>query len=210
MKCTSARTTPWFATLAMALAGCAAVAPTLETWKPAPVGASWVARQINTGSYGKDQQSTVTRIADRDWNGRPALALKTGTGMLLQQPADGRWLALLNAEGKTVASFDPPAGWSLPLAVGQSWKRPQKMSNLVLGRSAEYEWGCTVAAFEKVTVPAGTFDTFRVECAASNDSQDTYWVAAALHPFVKTHLVRGPKHPSGPGTQDTELLKLPS
>jgi hypothetical protein len=84
------------------------------------------------------------------------------------------------------------------------------MTNLSTGKTLEQEWGCTVAAYEKVTVPAGTFDAFRVECTSSADAQDTYWVNAAVHPFLKTKLVRGPKHPSGPGTQETELLRLPS
>ena len=53
-------------------------------------------------------------------------------------------------------------------------------------------------------VPAGTFDAFRVECASPADSQDTYWVAAGVHPFLKTRSVRGPKSPNGAGTQDTE------
>ncbi|MFO1326301.1 MAG: hypothetical protein U1F56_03000 [Rubrivivax sp.] len=196
--------------LAAALAGCAATAPPGEVWKPAPVGMSWSTLQRNTGSFGKDVQVTVTRLPDRDWNGTPAVVLKTGNGMLLQQPADGRWLATLAPDGRTVATFDPPAGWSQPIAVGQSWKRPQKMTNAATGRTLEYEWGCTVAAFEKVTVPAGTFDAYRVECKSTIDAQDTFWVSVAVHPFLKTGAMRGPAHPSGQGTQETELLKLPS
>jgi hypothetical protein len=209
--CTSSRRTACWAVLAATLGGCAATAPPVDMWKPAPVGTSWTAMQRNTGSFGKDTQTTVSRVADMDWKGTPAVALKMSSGMvLLQQPTDGRWFALLAPDGKPVMSFDPPAGWAQPIAVGNSWKRPQKMTNLSAGRTFEYEWGCTVPAFEKVTVPAGTFDTLRVECTSTLDSQDTYWVSAAVHPFVKTKTVRGPKHPSGAGTQETELLKIPS
>lgn len=207
---TSTRAATNCAVLAATLGGCAATAPPLDLWRPAPVGMSWAAMQRNTGSFGKDTQTATTRVADMDWKGTPAVALKTSTGMLLQQPADGRWLALLAPDGKPVVTFDPPGGWAQPIAVGNSWKRPQKMTNLSTGRTFEYEWGCTVAAYEKVTVPAGTFDALRVECMSTLDSQDTFWVSAAVHPFLKTKLVRGPKHPSGPGTQETELLKVPS
>ncbi len=208
--CTSARTAAYFAVLAATLGGCAATAPSVEAWKPAPVGASWAAIQRNTGSYGKDTQTVSTRLADRTWNGSPVMTIKTATGTLLQQPTNGRWLAFLGPDDKPVVTFDPPAGWDSPIAVGSSWKRTQKMTYVSSGKTLEYEWSCTVPAYEKVTVPAGTFDAFRVECTSSLDSQDTYWVTAAVHPFLKTKLVRGPKHPNGPGTQETELLRLPS
>ena len=198
------------ALVAATLAGCAAVPPTMGEWKPAPVGTSWATAQRNTGSFGKDMETSTTRMPDREWKGLQAVVLKTTAGFLLQHPKDGRWLALMNAEGRPVVEFDPPAGWTRPIAVGDSWKRTQKMNNLVTGRTAEYESSCTVAAWEKVTVPAGTFDALRVECSSSADAQDTYWTSPAVHPFVKTRLVRGPRNPNGPGTQETELLKLPS
>jgi hypothetical protein len=208
--CTRTRTASYLAVLAATLGGCAAVAPQVDAWKPAPVGASWAAVQRNTGSYGKDTQTTTTRLADVDWKGSPALAIKTATGTLLQQPADGRWLAFLGPDGKPAITWDPPAGWGLPIGVGSSWKGPRKMTNLSSGKTLEYEWGCTVAAYEKVTVPAGTFDSFRVECRSSADSEDTYWVSPTVHPFLKSKSVRGPKNPAGAGTQETELLKVPS
>ena len=207
---TTTRTAMYWAALAAFLGGCATTAPPVETWKPAPVGMSWSTMQRNTGSYGKDMQTSTTRVADMDWKGSPAVALKTATGTLLQQPADGRWLAFLAPDGKPVTIFDPPAGWPLPIGVGSSWKGPRKITNLSTGRTLEFEWSCTVPAYEKVTVPAGTFDAFRVECTSTVDSQDTYWVTPAVHPFLKTKAVRGPKHPAGPGTQETELLKTPS
>ena len=107
------RSTTLAALLAAALAGCA-TSPRIDTWTPAPVGSSWSAAQRNTGSFGKDMQTTITRMPDVTWNGAPALALKTGAGMLLQQPSDGRWLAVLNAEGKPMVTYDPPAGWGPP------------------------------------------------------------------------------------------------
>ncbi|MBL8341701.1 MAG: hypothetical protein JNL30_09560 [Rubrivivax sp.] len=209
-SCTSTKAAVCAAALAAMLGGCATPDPRTQPWKPAPIGANWMAAQRNTGSFGKDTQTTTTRLADMDWNGSPALVLKTANGMLLQQPADGRWLAFLSPDGKPTVTFDPPAGWSQPIAVGDNWKRAQKVTNVATGGTREHEWGCTVAAYEKVTVPAGSFDAYRVECSSSLDTQDTYWVTATVHPFLKTRAVRGVKHPSGPGTQETELLKAPS
>lgn len=195
---------------AAALIGCAASAPADVPWKPAPVGASWGAQQRNTGSFGKDTQTQVTRVADMTWNGGPVMAVRTGAGgTLLQRHADGRWLAMLAPDGKPAVTFDPPAGWELPFEVGSRWRRQQKMTNVATGRTLEYEWACTVPAREKVTVPAGTFDAYRIECRTSIGGEDTYWVSPAVHPFLKTRSVRGPNHPMGAGTQETELLKLP-
>ncbi len=208
--CPTTRRAKVLVMLAATLGGCATVAPSLDTWQPAAVGTSWTTQQRNTGSFGKDTQAVVTRVPDMDWKGAPAVALKTANGTLLQQPADGRWLALLGADGKPAVTWDPPAGWSLPLGVGSRWGGPRKMINLVSGRTLEVETACTVPAYEKVTVPAGTFDAFRVECTGSADNRDTYWLAPGVHPFLKTQSVRGPKHPQGPGTQDTELLRLPA
>jgi hypothetical protein len=206
----STKTATWLLALAAIMGGCGSAGLRVDSWRPAPVGTSWAAAQRNTGSYGKDTQTTTTRVADVEWKGAPAMAIKTATGTLLQQPADGRWLAFLGPDGKPVVTWDPPAGWALPIQVGSSWNEPRKMTNVATGKTLEYQWSCAVAAAEQVTVPAGTFDALRVECRTSTDSQDTYWVSPAVHPFLKTKSVRGPKNPMGAGTQEMELLKVPS
>ncbi|MFO1268892.1 MAG: hypothetical protein U1F67_20340 [Rubrivivax sp.] len=70
------------------------------------------AQQRNTGSFGKDTQTQVTRVADMTWNGGPVMAVRTGAGgTLLQRHADGRWLAMLAPDGKpAVTSTRRPAG----------------------------------------------------------------------------------------------------
>jgi len=206
----STRTRTSLVAMAAIMGGCAAVTPRVDAWKPAPVGTSWAQSQRNTGSFGQDRQTTTTRVADVDWKGSPAVALKSAMGTLLQRPADGRWLAFLGPDGKPATTWDPPAGWDLPYGVGSSWKAPRKMTSLSTGKTLEYEWSCTVPAYEKVTVPAGTFDAFRVECKSSTDSEETFWVTPAVHPFLKSKIMRGPKNPFGPGTQEMELVKLPS
>lgn len=208
--CTRTRAKTCLVMLSAILGGCAAVAPQMDAFRPSPVGSSWIAMQRNTGSYGKDTQMTTTRVADTTWNGSPALAIKTNTGTLLQQPGDGRWLAFLGPDGKPLATWDPPAGWAFPIRVGSSWKEPRKVSYPANGKTIAYEWSCTVPAYERITVAAGTFDALRVECTTNVDSQDTIWVSPATHPWLKSKSVRGPKNPMGAGTQETELLKAPS
>jgi len=70
-----------------------------------------------------------------------------------------------------------------------------------------------VSAFEKVTVPAGTFNAYRIEWVSSQGERETRWVAPADGiATVKRHVERVASHPQGPGVLDAELLSrtLPS
>ncbi len=194
----------------VAVAGCASTGPQVQAWNPAPVGTSWEAVQRNTGSFGKDTRTKSTRLEDATWKGAKVVAVKGGAGVMLQNPGDGRWLALLSPDGKPAVTFDPPAGWTYPMAVGTTWGGKRSVFNVASGKTTEYTTDCKVDAYEKVTVAAGTFDAFRVHCASSMDTDETYWLSPSVHPFLKTKIVRGAKNPSGGGTQETELIKAPS
>jgi hypothetical protein len=205
------RTVAFTAALAALMAaGCATVEPQIAGWTPAPMGSSWEVAQRNTGSYGKDVKFKVTR-GDGSWQGAPAVAMKTSLGgTLMMRPSDGKWLGMLAADGKPVVSFDPPIGWEFPLKVGKSWTNRHRMTQLATGAVVEYELSCKVLEFEKVTVPAGTFDAFRINCKTSTGSDDTYWTSPAVQPFVKTRLQRSANAPQGAGSQEAELVSLPS
>ena len=70
-KCNSIRNIGGYAAvLAAVLAGCAALAPQVERWQPAPVGASWETAQRNTGRY-EDALSKVT-VREGTWKGSPS------------------------------------------------------------------------------------------------------------------------------------------
>lgn len=83
------------------------------------------------------------------------------------------------------------------------------MTVLSTGNVTDFEVSCNVEAYEKVTVRAGTFDAFKIGCKNSLGSQDTYWLSPNVQPFIKRAEVRGASHPSGPGTQDSELIQRP-
>jgi hypothetical protein len=70
----------------------------------------------------------------------------------------------------------------LPLTEGYS----TTYYNLDLGSQRILPVHLRVAGSEKITVPAGTFDTFKVEYASeSGTTQSTLWVAKDLHKPVK-------------------------
>jgi hypothetical protein len=203
-------TVGYAAALASVVASCAAVPPQVERWQAAPVGASWETAQRNTGSYGKDALSKVT-VREGTWKGSPAVALAMESGgTLLQQPSDGKWIALLGRDGQPAITWDPPNGFPYPLRLGNSWTSHQRMTVVASGKITEWDSSCNVAGYEKVTVQAGTYDAFRIQCTNTLGGEDTYWLSPSVHPFLKTKLKRNEGHPSGPGTQEAELVRAPS
>ncbi|MCM2251933.1 MAG: hypothetical protein NDJ19_06205 [Ramlibacter sp.] len=200
-----------YAAVVALAAGCAALGPQLAEWRPAPVGASWEIAQRNSGSYGKDAQVRITRLADSTWKGIPVAAMKSSSGgTLLMQASDGKWLAFLGADGKPVMSFEPAVGWDYPLYVGKSWTTRHKLTMHAANQVSDYEFSCKVEDFEKVSVRAGLLDAFRVHCTSNMGSDDIFWSSPDVQPSVKTRLVRGPRSPLGPGMQETELVSRPS
>lgn len=197
------------AVLAAVLGGCAASGPQADTWVAPAVGTSWEIAQRNSGSYGKDVQYRVTR-RDTTWKGAPAVALTNSLGgSIVAEPAGGKWLAMVGRDGQPAITFDPPLGWNYPLKVGKSWSGRQRLTVHASGKTIEYELSCSIPAFEKVTVPAGTFEAFRIHCTSSIGNDETFWTSPGLGTFVKTRLVRGPGNPFGAGTQESELVARP-
>lgn len=201
-----ARTPVALAALAATLLGaCAAMGPRAERWVvPAP-GSTWEMAQRNTGSYGKDVRYSVTS-GTTTWKGAPAVALKNSMGStILADPQTGKWLVVLGPNGQPAMSYDPPMGWEYPLHVGKSWSGHQRLTLHGPGRTLEFDFTCKVDGVEKVSVAAGSFDTFRIFCEGPG-SKETYWSSTENGQFVKTRLVREPNNPFGPGTQESELV----
>ena len=126
----------------------------------------------------------------------------------------------------TTGPFPPPLAWKgpddegqmtvegemndlFPLEVGKS------MTVSLDGRSTSYPQGwshsrrCTVDAQESVTVPAGTFDAFKVVCIQGQRLSDpfqtrTYYYAPAVQTVVYEHVAR-----DGRPDETTELVSLP-
>lgn len=62
------------------------------------------------------------------------------------------------------AKWDPSRSeFKFPMRVGESWARRYQVTNIKTGATSACISDAKVAANEKVTVPAGTFDTFRLE-----------------------------------------------
>jgi hypothetical protein len=110
-----------------------------------------------------------------------------------------RWRTELG-EGSATTSGDPMA--LFPLAVGKSAGWSQTGTNN--GQTFTNEIRCGVSGTENVTVPAGSFDTFKVECTRGSNPANpfrtsTYWYAPSIGTVMATSRTRD-------GSSESRLL----
>jgi hypothetical protein len=85
---------------------------------------------------------------------------------------------------------------SFPLAIGKSWTYSNHAEFKDMGGTLRQDAGVTVAAYEKVTVPAGQFDAFKIETrgkfgqeggagAGATEFTETTWYAPSARAVVK-------------------------
>src|SRR5262249_31373576 len=114
----------------------------------------------------------------------------------------GQW----SRDGKPDRTYDPPEPlYDWPLFVGKSWSSETRIKyhdrNLTLEDKQVY----TVDAFEEITVPAGTFKTFRIRLM-SPYQRYVYWYEPKLGLVLKVDWERFAAHPFGVGTYQMEAL----
>jgi hypothetical protein len=196
------------AVIIVGLTGCATVEPTAERYVPPEVGASWEVLQKGTGSLGGDARYTVTRAVNTRWQGKDAMSFKVPQTQILADPVTGRWMAITRLDGTPLMSFEPPMGWDHPVKVGNTYTTRQKVTLHAMNRTVEYDRSCSVLGYEKLTISAGTFDTFKVRCTDTAGHDDTHWVDPKRGVFMKQRLIRTDQYVLGAGTQDVELLSF--
>lgn len=184
------------------LGGCA-TAPGASYVAPA-AGATWSTLQRNTGSFGSGEARLDSVRGDMVWEGRQMITFKNNQGTVVADPALGNWVAILAPDGKLATRFEPPMGYEWPLTVGKEMKVNYKMVNAA-GAGFPVSSTCKVENYEDIAIRAGTFKTFRIAC--TNDiGSDVSWYAPDIGIFVKTSQRRGPNHPAGAGTRETEII----
>lgn len=156
-----------------------------------------------SGSWGgTSQERRFVFQGDREWRGRKLLSY--GTFHL-----DDRLRYVVRIrDGRVTESWDPHySPIEFPLFVGRSWTTRFAYANQETGRSyPNVHLPFAVQAFEKVTVPGGTFDAFRISGAEAG-VQWTYWYAPEVTFVTKIRVGRTRESPSGPGLLEWELLR---
>lgn len=133
-------------------------------------------------SYKGDGLEKVNTASGQD--GTVCLYASLSNGKTETLRVHGGLVGSIDAQGESFAKgLDLKALW--PLKVGN------KITNTVTivgrdGKSYTSTVTMTVVAYEKVTVPAGTFDAFRVEeSKAESNRRDIHWWAPAVSASVK-------------------------
>ena len=98
---------------------------------------------------------------ESDWSRKVVASL--AEGRFTVEGANGTQLTF-DGEGNSLDKRGPEYSWrrfNFPLSVGKHWNHERKIAGDTWNGNENSSW--VVKAYEKVTVPAGTFDCFRVE-----------------------------------------------
>ena len=145
-------------------------------WK---VGNRWAFHQV--GGLPRSESDWSREVVEALADDRFSVRTNTGSTMVF----DG--------ETNSLDSRGPAFSWkrfSFPLSVGKRWQYTRRVENTSTDGVESASWH--VKAYEKLTVPAGTFDCFRVEgviwqsrtymmYGPSRSQEDvTYWYCPAV------------------------------
>jgi hypothetical protein len=194
------------AALTLLGSGCGLMAPKSERYPPPQAGTTWTTMVRDSGSYGSGSAQLTGRfLPDRMWQGKEVHAFEFGGLTTLMTQSDANFIVQLKGETPTL-TWDPPVGWLWPLEVGKTWTRKSTLTIHAAKRAVDYEYTQTVEAYEDVTVPAGTYKTFRVKTTSTLGDENVVWWSPDLGLFIRSRLARTAKNALGPGTRETELV----
>lgn len=187
------------------LSGGCAMAPKANL-EFAPPGSSRTFNHRATGSFGSaNEQRTNVVLPMRDWEGRAVRALEGKDFTTLSDPATGRWIAQVKGTSPII-SWDPPIGWEWPLTVGKTWTRKHRATLHATKQTIDFEGTWVVESYEDVTVPAGTFKSFKVRYSDNIGNENVNWWSPQIIANAKIKVARTSLHRSGAGTIDQELV----
>ena len=151
-------------------------------WKP---GNQWRYGWKRPGTSG-----TLTRevLREESFAGVPAYVVRAGKNENFYAK-EVLGLLATKAGGKITLRRDVPyQPLSWPLEVGKEWKNSYVLERLEEKSSQRYDNRIFVSKVEAVQVPAGTFETFKIEVygAHSGNLQTEYWYSPQVKWFVRT------------------------
>jgi hypothetical protein len=194
------------AVVAMLMSSGCAVAPRADGPFIVEAGSTWTYERRDTGSFGKGTvQLTNKALGEQTWQGRRVRATESPQGTRLTDAVTGDWLAMVKGN-TTLITWEPSLGYDWPLTVGKSFPRDYRIVMHMTKQSFDIRSTTTVESFEEVTVPAGTFKTFKVRYTDSLGTESVNWYSPDGAGWVKIRATRDGRFPSGPGTQEFDLL----
>ncbi|MDO9132450.1 hypothetical protein [Hydrogenophaga sp.] len=192
----------------LAVTGCATPPPVAERMEMSPMGTVTTYHRKSSGSLGTFDGQVVWTHAPATWQGKPVISFGAlQAGVALHDPVSFALVATISPDGKPFMAFDPPIDYAWPLSVGQTWSSQYTVTLHASGAKVPLKRDFKVEAIEDVTVPAGTFKTWRISWKDSTGETETRWISPALGiATVKRHVERPVTHAQGAGVLDAVLL----
>lgn len=208
--CPARRSLCVLAAASLLTAGCAGPPPRADRYVPPPQGAVTVYEVTDSGSFGTAVRRVPIRMGMLDFEGRRLLRYETPAGSTLQNDRVGV-VALIDPRGEPAARYDPPMEWPWPLEVGKTATTRHQLTLLPAGRTVPLSVDWRIEAQEDVTVPAGSFRTWRIVFTDSMGQRVTLWsVPEGMGMFARRVIERLPNHPQGAGRQDWVMTQRPT
>ena len=174
----------------------AAISIRAEPLLPTGEGTTWEYDSTETLTGGAPARTVVTVRAGRQvFDGKEVVKLETLAGNVVTKTelvaVDEKSITCVARSGKDgkVTKLNPPepiiAG---PLKVGAAWKVENEVAGIITHQS------CTAIAEENVTVPAGRFRAFHVQCEGSSLMSIKFdrWFVPGTGIVKETTVLRGP------------------
>jgi hypothetical protein len=166
------------------VAGAAVIAPTpLPVWK---VGDEWAYRYEGAAGSGTFVWA-VWRTEMMD--GHDCYVIKTGDREIFYRKTDLAYVGE-NVSGVLVRRDVPPRPYyRWPLTTGDKWELSFTMENRQDRRTTDNIYAWEVVGTEQITVPAGSFDTYKIVSRNMKTGRQVYemWYAPAVKQWVKIH-----------------------
>lgn len=191
--------------LALVSGGCATMAPKAERYVRPPVGSTFTFAYRNSGSFGSATGEMTTKATERMWEGKRIAATESPRGVTLLNE-EGAWPAQLTPDGKLARSFNPPIGFDFPLVVGKTWTKSYQVTDHATNRTSSFDTTWKVEAYEQVTVPAGTFNVFKIAYSDTMGQENIYWYSPELGNWPKSSHTHTANFPSGPGKSEVQMI----
>lgn len=157
---------------------------------------------------GSSATITYTVLEDGTYEGKPVHRVSGGIDTLVVDKGTSNLIATLRM-GKEASAYSPHDGtFSWPLYVGKSWTASYTYRDNVRGMSmGPIKVDYRVAAYEDVTITAGTWKVFRIESEAGGSSFSTIWYAPEIKLIVKRVNETTIGHPFGPTKSVYEIIE---
>jgi hypothetical protein len=183
------------------LVSLAVVSLALPVWADAPITDKPVVKPGTTWDYA----DRVGTIPCKHWE---FMGAKDGFNVAqcegyksLSNSDTGALVRILDKDGDKAVQFSPSAvPMPFPVKVGNMWSGKYSAFTADDGAQWDGTQSCTVAAFEPVTVKAGTFDAYRIECDGTfqagpvfGHANTTSWWAPKAATTVKSVNAAAPK-----------------